>query len=90
MLKGPNVKQVQGPAEELLYESKWNNLQLAGLPGGKIQLILARKFNKKMRERITNVSLLASCIILCGLPVNAVEKQAASTKTSRCSRRLIP
>jgi hypothetical protein len=90
MLKGPNVKQVQGPAEELLYESKWNNLQLAGFPGGKIQLILARRSNKKMRERITNVSLFASRIILCGLPVNAVEKQAASTKTSRCSRRLIP
>jgi hypothetical protein len=46
MLKGPNVKQVQGPAEELLYESKWNNLQ-AGLPGGKIQLLLARKSTKK-------------------------------------------
>jgi hypothetical protein len=47
MLKGPNVKQVQGPAEELLYESKWNNLQLAGLPGGKIQLILALNLTKK-------------------------------------------
>jgi hypothetical protein len=47
MLKGPNVKQVQGPAEELLYESKWNNLQLAGLPCGKIKLLLARKSNKK-------------------------------------------
>ena len=43
-----------------------------------------------MREMITNVILFASCIILRGLPVNAVEKQAASTKTSRCSRRLIP
>ena len=43
-----------------------------------------------MREMITNVILFASCIILRGLPVNAVEKQAASTKTSKCSRRLIP